>query len=140
MPATETAGAFAAKPTTPGWSPVRNRHREPRKTPGFQRLDRRTRRHPDWLTEGSVSSKPVSGQIPSADHRRSIPGGRIVEGSNRGRETTDSSSPAFKFEPLPCSLTLVDVRGVPSRAAATTSAALSCRRFYVRHRILHDPF
>ncbi len=74
----------------------------PGKRRGFGGLHRRTPGHPDWLAEGSVSSKPVSGQIPSADHRRSIPGGRIVEGSNRGRETADSSSPAFKFEPLPC--------------------------------------
>src|SRR5258707_15597730 len=101
MPAIETAGAFNAETTPPGRSPVRNRYREPRKTPGFQRLHLKTRRHPDWLAEGAGSSKPVSGQIPSGDHRRSIPGGRIVEGSKRGRETTDSSSPAFKFGPRP---------------------------------------
>src|SRR5258707_10751164 len=65
MPAIETAGALTPKPTPPGWSPVRNRHREPRKTPGFQRLDWRTRRHPDWLAEGPVLSEPVSErQIP----------------------------------------------------------------------------
>src|SRR5260221_8848111 len=37
MPAIETAGAFTPKPTPPGWSPVRNRHRESRETPGFRR-------------------------------------------------------------------------------------------------------
>src|SRR5260221_10049388 len=60
MPAIETAEAFTPQPTPPGRSPVRNRHREPRKTPGFQRLHRRTPGHADWLAEGSVSSEPVS--------------------------------------------------------------------------------
>src|SRR5260221_10512354 len=60
MPAIETAGAFTPQPTPPGRSPVRNRSRESRKTPGFQRLHRRTRRHPDWLAEGPVWSEPVS--------------------------------------------------------------------------------
>src|SRR5258707_12914628 len=60
MPAIETAGAFTRETTPPGRSPVRNRHRQPRKTPGFQRLHRRTRRHPDWLAEDAVSSEPVS--------------------------------------------------------------------------------
>src|SRR5258707_15731880 len=60
MPAIETAGAFNAETTSPARSPVRNRAREPRKTPGFQRLHRRTRRHPDWLAEGTVFSEPVS--------------------------------------------------------------------------------
>src|SRR5260221_10101013 len=65
MPAIETAGAFNAETTSPARSPVRNRHRESRKTPGFQRLHRRTPGHPDWLAEGAVSSEPVSNvQIP----------------------------------------------------------------------------
>src|SRR5260221_13666382 len=60
MPGTETAGRYHAETTLPARAPVRNRHRESRKTPGFQRLHRRTRRHPDWLAEDAVSSEPVS--------------------------------------------------------------------------------
>src|SRR5260221_7073293 len=60
MPGTETAGRHHAETTLPARSPVRNRGRERRETPGFQRLHRRTRRHPDWLAEGPVSSEPVS--------------------------------------------------------------------------------
>src|SRR5258707_14581142 len=37
MPAIETAGAFNAETTPAGRSPVRNRSRESRKTPGFRR-------------------------------------------------------------------------------------------------------
>src|SRR5258707_2926948 len=61
MPAIETAGAFNAETTSPARSPVRNRAREPRKTPGFQRLHRRTRRHPDWLAGGLGFEPPYGG-------------------------------------------------------------------------------
>src|SRR4029077_1778120 len=61
MPGTETAGGYHAETTLPARSPVRNRYREPRKTPGFQRLDRRTPAHPDWLAGAGGFEPPYGG-------------------------------------------------------------------------------
>src|SRR5260221_14670410 len=100
MPGTETAGRYHAETTLPARAPVRNRGRERRETPGFQRLDRRTRRHPDWLAEDAVSSEPVSTiEFFESRRLRRKPGGKnlkqpLASNLQKIRCTTGTPQPA----------------------------------------------